>query len=58
MHQTDSSTRAILDCQLHSLREDFHNRHADDLFRMYLHYMVEFHPDQFESLVSRTAADD
>ncbi|MCE5273491.1 hypothetical protein LLH00_19610 [bacterium] len=55
MHQTDNSTRAILENQLRSLREDFHRRHAEDLFRMYLHYMVEFQPEQFERLVTRAA---
>jgi len=40
-----------LDGQLKSLREDFRKVPEDELFRMYLDYMVKYRPEHFKRIV-------
>ena len=41
----------MLKAQAHSLRDDFRRLPEEQLFRMYLHYMVERCPDRFKQII-------
>jgi hypothetical protein len=51
MSQTSSMTQEIIARQLESLRDDFRRLPEDKLFRMYLHYMIEYCPEKFNQVV-------
>jgi hypothetical protein len=48
----ESVTGRLLASQLARLRQDFHECDNDELFRMYLRYMVECRTEEFLRLVS------
>ena len=45
------AVKELLDGQLKCLREEFHKVSEDELFRMYLHYMVENRLEIFNRIV-------
>lgn len=45
------NVKRLLRGQLDCLKEEFHRVPEAELFRMYLHYMVEIHPDCFNRIV-------
>ena len=48
-------TSELLQGQLESLRENFRSLSEDELFRMYLHYMVECRPETFDRIIDSAA---
>ena len=44
-------TEDIVAVQLEFLRDDFRRLPEEQLFRMYLHYMVERCPDRFKQII-------
>jgi len=44
-------TKDIVAGQLELLRDDFRRLPEDELFRMYLHYMVECRPERFDQVI-------
>jgi hypothetical protein len=46
-----SPTSRLLTDQLGRLREEFRDCGEDDLFRMYLHYMLECRPEAFYQII-------
>ena len=48
--------RKLVNGQLACLREEFRKLPEDELFRMYLHYMVENRPEIFNRIVDTAIA--
>ena len=48
-------TSELLHGQLEGLRENFRSLPEDELFRMYLHYMVECRTEAFNRIVDSAA---
>jgi len=48
--------RKLVEGQLECLREEFRKVPEEELFRMYLHYMVENRPDIFNRIVETAIA--
>ncbi len=44
-------TKDVVAMQLELLRDDFRRLPEEKLFRMYLHYMVEWCPDRFKQII-------
>lgn len=53
--QQSSNVRQLVDYQLERLKDEFHRMPEEDLFRMYLHYMVEHRIDRFNRIVTPAA---
>jgi len=51
MSESRKKTKDLLEGQLRSLREDFRRLPEEELFRMYLHYMVENRIDHFNKII-------
>ena len=50
------AVRELVEGQLKCLREEFRKLPEDELFRMYLHYMVENRPEIFDRIVKTAIA--
>jgi len=50
------AVRELLEGQLKCLRDEFRKLPEDELFRMYLHYMVEKRPEIFNRIVETVIA--
>ena len=48
----ESKTGWLVDLQLEMLREEYHNCDEEELFRMYLHYMLECRTEEFFRIIS------
>ena len=53
MYRNAEQTRDLVAEQLELLRNDFRRLSEEELFRMYLHYMVEYHPDRFIQIIEQ-----
>ena len=53
MCQDIKKTRDIVAGQLELLRDDFRKLTEEELFRIYLNYMVEWYPERFNRVVEK-----
>lgn len=53
MYRNAEQTKDLVAEQLELLRNDFRRLSEEELFRMYLHYMVEYQPDRFIQIVEQ-----
>ena len=53
MCQDIKKTRDIVAGQLELLRDDFRKLTEEELFRIYLNYMVEWYPERFDRVVEK-----